>query len=260
MRHAFIIGARVIAQLKGDKRFLALSLIAPLIIIYLLKLLFDVIAPAPVTPVSGFMPIPLPTFSASKFILPASAFIVHFLSFVLCAILLVQERTRGTLDRMLISGFRKISVISGYTIGYFGLATLQALLVITEANYLFDFNFPFKTIFILFLVIWLLAVVSVMLGIFVSTFARHEGHVFPFIPLIILPSVFLTGVIVDPEKLPALANLLGYLFPLRYANNIIVTLQQNTYGFSDLWPDFLILLGYAGALLLLASRTMKEKE
>ncbi len=260
MKHAFIIGARVIAQLKGDKRFLALSLIAPLIIIYLLKLLFDAIAPPPLPSIPGMMPLGLDLFSAAKFILPAAAFIVHFLSFVLCAILLVQERTRGTLDRMLISGFRKISIISGYTIGYFGLATLQALLVIAEANYLFDFNFPFKTICILFLVIWLLAIVSVMLGIFISTFARHEGHVFPFIPLIILPSVFLTGVIVDPEKLPRLANYLGYLFPLRYANNIIITLQKNNYGFNDLWPDFLILIVYAIALLLLAAGTMKEKE
>ena len=259
MKHAFIIGGRVISQLKGDRRFLALSLIAPLIIIFLLKLLFDAIAPPPLPAIPGLMPMGMELFSASKFILPSAAFIVHFLSFVLCAILLVQERTRGTLDRMLISGFRKISIISGYTIGYFGLATLQALLVIAEANYLFDFNFPFKTICILFLVIWLLAIVSVMLGIFISTFARHEGHVFPFIPLIILPSVFLTGMIVDPEKLPQVANWLGYLFPLRYANNIIVTLQGN-YTFSDLWPNFLILFLYAGGLLLLAAGTMKEKE
>jgi ABC-2 type transport system permease protein len=260
MKHAFIIGGRVISQLKGDKRFLALSLIAPLIIIYLLKLLFKALEPAPMPAFGDFMPMPMPKLPSTNFILPAAAFIVHFLSFVLCAILLVQERTRGTLDRMLVSGFRKTSIIGGYTIGYFGLATLQALLVITEANYLFDFNFSFQTILMLFLVIWLLAIVSVMLGIFISTFARHEGHVFPFIPLIILPSVFLTGVIVDPEKLPRIANCVGYLFPLRYANNIIVILQKSTYSVSELLPNFLILVVYAVGLLLLASGTMKEKE
>lgn len=135
MKHSFIIGRRVIAQLKGDKRFLALSLIAPLIIIYLLKILFDIVAPAPIKlPNIPGIPSPsMPVFSSEKYILPASAFIVHFLSFVLCAILLVQERTRGTLERMIISGFSKTSIISGYTIGYFGLATLQSVLVITEA-------------------------------------------------------------------------------------------------------------------------------
>ena len=42
MRHTFIVARRVLAQLKGDRRFLALSLIGPLIIIYFLKL-FEII-------------------------------------------------------------------------------------------------------------------------------------------------------------------------------------------------------------------------
>lgn len=262
MKNAFIIGKRVIIQLKGDKRFLVLSLIAPLIIIYLLKLVFDIITPPAVIPANDFLPfdMPAPSLSTPKFILPAAAFIVHFLSFVLCAILLVQERTRGTLERMLINGYKKTSIILGYTIGYFGLATLQAILVISEEIWLFDFNFATKTIVILFFVIWLLAIVSVMLGIFISTFARHEGHVFPFIPLIILPSVFLTGVFADPDKLPGWANGLGHLFPLRYANNIISTLTKPEYANKDFVLDFLILIGYALGLLFLASRTLKERE
>jgi len=262
MQNAFIIGRRVIIQLKGDKRFLGLSLIAPLIVIYLLKIVFDIITPEVDLPMNDFMPVPmpLPTLSTPKFILPASAFIVHFLSFVLCAILLVQERTRGTLERMLINGYKKTSIIMGYTIGYFGLATLQAVLVISEEIWLFEFDFPTSTIIILFFVIWLLAIVSVMLGIFISTFARHEGHVFPFIPLIILPSVFLTGVIADPEKLPIWANWLGHLFPLRYANNILDTLTKPEFAYKDFIGDFLILLAYALGLLILASRTLKERD
>src|SRR5687767_7226781 len=113
-----IIAKRVLNQLKGDKRFLGLSIAAPLIIIYFLKLLFDT----------------FPEFiDVTSYTIPISAFIVHFLSFVLCAILLVQERTRGTLERMIISGFRKTSIIGGYTLGYFGLATVQAVAVLLES-------------------------------------------------------------------------------------------------------------------------------
>src|SRR5688572_16854000 len=108
MKHSFIIGKRVITQLKGDRRFLALSLIAPLIVIYLLKVVFEIIMPPTVMPTTDFMPfaIPAPTLTTPRFILPSIAFIVHFLSFVLCAISLVQERTRGTLERMLINGYK----------------------------------------------------------------------------------------------------------------------------------------------------------
>ena len=242
-----IIAGRVLSQLKGDKRFLVLSIIAPLIIIYFLKLLFDTF---PANPHVSF----------TQYTIPISAFIVHFLSFILCAILLVQERTRGTLERMMIGGFSKMSIIGGYTLGYFGLATVQAIAVLFESIWLFELDYETKTVILLFIVIWLLAIVSVMLGIFVSTFAKHEGHVFPFIPLIILPSVFLTGLIVDPSGLPTWAEFIGQCLPLHYAVNIINEIVKPEYDISTTYADFGLLTGYALVLLLLASLTLKETE
>jgi ABC-2 type transport system permease protein len=245
MTHTFIIARRILLQLKGDRRFLILSTIAPLIIIYFLKLLFDTFPP--MIDVTGYT-------------MPLSAFIVHFLSFILCAILLVQERTRGTLERMMIGGFSKTSIIGGYTIGYLGLATLQAVTTLAESIWLFNLNYNFKTITLLFGVIWLLAIVSVMLGIFISTFAKHEGHVLPFIPLIILPSVFLTGLIIDPAGLPKWAEILGNCFPLHYAINIIHVIMQPEYNATNTVFDFIVLSGYIFGLLILASFTLKDTE
>jgi ABC-2 type transport system permease protein len=243
--NTIIIAKRVLKQLQGDRRFLALSIIAPLIIIYFLKLLFDTFPPI---------------VSVTNFTIPVCAFIVHFLSFVLCAILLVQERTRGTLERMLISGFRRPSIIGGYTVGYFGLATIQASVVLFESLWLFDLNYNKETILILFIVIWLLAVVSVMLGIFVSTFARNEGHVLPFIPLIILPSVFLTGLIIDTDALPGWASFIGKCLPLHYAVNIIHEIIKPEYSMHNTYMDFAVLIGYIFLLWILASFTLRESE
>lgn len=245
MRQTLVIARRVLTQLKGDKRLLGLSIIAPFIIIYLLKLLFDT----------------FPSYvNVKSYTIPFSAFIVHFLSFILCAILLVQERTRGTLERMMISGFTRRSIIGGYTIGYFGLATLQALNVLAESIWLFDLSYDIRTVILLFIVIWLLAIVSVMLGIFVSTFAKHEGHVFPFIPLIILPSVFLTGLIIAPEGLPLWAEIIGKCLPLHYAVNIIKEIIKPEFNITAILPDFGILAGYIFVLWIMASFTLKESE
>jgi ABC-2 type transport system permease protein len=245
MTHTFTIAQRVLSQLKGDRRFLILSLIAPLIVIYFLKLLFDTFPP--------FVDV-------KSYTIPVSAFIVHFLSFILCAILLVQERTRGTLERMMISGFSKTSIIGGYTLGYFGLATIQAITALAESIWLFNLNYDTKTVVLLFMVIWLLAIVSVMLGIFISTFAKHEGHVIPFVPLIILPSVFLTGLIIEPTGLPTWAAIIGKCLPLNYAVNIIHEIIKPEYKIADTLVDFGILTGYIFVLLALASFTLKETE
>lgn len=241
----FIIAKRIFKQLQGDRKYLALSIIAPLIIIYFLKLFFNAFPPnVPIT----------------NFTIPMGALIVHFLSFLLCAILLVQERTRGTLERMLISGYRRTSIIGGYTFGYLGLATIQASAVLFESLWLFNLKYSGQTIFLLFIVIWLLAVVSVMLGIFVSTFAQNEGHVFPFIPLIILPSVFLTGLIIDTNTLPGWAAFIGKCLPLHYAVNIIHEIIKPEYSLHNMYLDFVILIGYIFLLWILASLTLKETE
>ena len=99
-----------------------------------------------------------------------------------------------------------------------------------------------------------------MLGIFISTFAKHEGHVFPFIPLIILPSVFLTGLIIKTSGLPVWAQIVGKCFPLHYAVNIIREIIKPEYNISDTFVDFGALIGYIFGLLILASFTLKETE
>lgn len=231
--------------MQNDKKFLILSIIAPLIIIYFLKLLFDAFPPG---------------ISITHYTIPIAALIVHFLSFLLCAILLVQERTKGTLERMLISGYGRTSIIGGYTFGYLGLATIQAAAVLFESLWLFKLDYSAETIFLLFIVIWLLAIVSVMLGIFLSTFAQNEGQIFPFIPLIILPSVFLTGLIINTDALPDWAEFIGKCLPLNYAVNVIHEIIKPEYSLRAVSLDFIILAGYIFVLWLLASFTLKETE
>ena len=245
MKRTLIIAGRVVRQLLREHRLLGLSVIAPLAIVYLLKLFFDT------------MP---PTFSTARFAVPVAAFLVHFLSFLLCAIVLVQERTAGTLERMFINGFRRTEIIGGYLLGYLGLATLQASIALTEVVLLFGLDYGVGTLAVLFLVVWLLAVASVMLGIFISTFARSEGQVFPFIPLVTVPSVFLSGLLLDTTLLPTWADWLGRLLPLRYANTIIQEIIRPGGTLGEVWPNLAVLLGYIAVLWALASRTLSEVE
>lgn len=245
MRHTLTVARRVVRQLLRNRRFLALSIIAPLVIVYFLKLFFDT------------MP---EVFDTARYAVPVAAFLVHFLAFLLCAIALVQERTAGTMERMFINGFRRTEIIGGYVLGYLGLATFQAVAALTEVIWLFELDYEIETLLTLFGVVWLLAIASVMLGIFVSTFARHEGQVFPFVPLIILPSVFLSGLLMDIEDLPAWAEWLGHALPLFYANNVIQEMIQDNGSLDEVWGNLVILAGYGVALLLMASRTLREVE
>ncbi len=245
MGRTLTVARRVVGQLLHNPRFLALSIIAPLVIVYLLELFFD-------TMPEGF--------DAARYAVPVAAFLVHFLAFVLCALVLVQERTAGTLERMFINGFRRTEIIGGYLIGYLGLATFQAVVALAEVVWLFELDYDARALATLFAVAWLLAIASVMLGIFVSTFARHEGQVLPFIPLVVIPSVFLSGLLVDVDELPDWAGWLGHAFPLHYANNVIQEVIEPNGSVGDVWGNLVVLAGYSVVLLLLASFTLREVE
>lgn len=243
--NSLILAQRVLQQLRRDRRFLVVVIVAPLLIAYFLKLFFDTLP--------GSVP-------REPFVVPFAAFIVYFLTFLLSALLLVQERTKGTLNRMLINGLRRIDIILGYVLGYLGLALVQATLVLTEILWLFKLDYDLTVILALGGTLFTLAIVSVLLGIFVSTFARREAHVFPFIPLLVLPPAFLSGLLADPALLPRWAELVGKVFPIRYGIGAVQAAIAPGLDAGSLWTN----LGYLGlfivGLTLVASRTFRETE
>jgi ABC-2 type transport system permease protein len=239
-----IMSGRVLNQLRRDRRFLAISILFPLVIIYFIKVVFDVLAP--------------PSFNISAYVVPYAAFIVHFITFILTAIVLVRERTAGTLTQMFVSGYQQIEIIIGYLLAYTVLATIQSFLVLLELNWLFDLGFDSAQLGSMYLVMWLLAVISMAIGMLISNFARNEGQVFPFIPLVIL-SAILSGIIVPLEKLPEWAQVLGYLTPLYYANEVLQELIRGG-TLLDNWQMLVTLPLYGLVVVGMAAVSLRERD
>ncbi|MBK5225926.1 MAG: ABC transporter permease, partial [Thermoleophilia bacterium] len=105
-----------------------------------------------------------------------------------------------------------------------------------------------------------LAIVSVGLGVFISNFARNEGQVIPFIPMVVLPSALISGIAIPIDDLPTALQWCSYLIPLRYAVEILrgVVLQGESF-FGQLLP-FIVLVGTGVVLLASASLTLRERE
>lgn len=241
MESSLVVAGRALAQLRADRRFLAISLVVPVVVMFLLSVFFDAVD--------------TPAFNQSRFALPAAAFIVHFVTYVLTTIVLVRERVTGTLERMFISGYRPTDVVLGYLLAYTVVATIQSVLILLELNLLFDLSLGPLELAAVFLVMWLLAVLSMALGLFISNFARHEGQVIPFIPMVIVPSVFLSGLAVSVEALPGWARALSLIIPLRYA---VDALREIPAGGGLNGGPVVVLAALIVVALLAASRTLRE--
>ena len=245
MNRTLAVAERVLHQLARDRRFLGLSIVAPLLVIYISKAALD-----------SFN---VPFVNVSQFVVPIGAFIVHFATYILCAIVLVRERTAETLARMFVNGYGRTQIIGGYVFAYTCVATVQSLLVLAELSLLYRLRYSVAVLLSIYLVIWLLAIISICLGIFVSNFARNEGQVLPFIPLVTVPGVFLSDVIFSVDRLPQWAQWLSHATPLFYANQILQRLIKNG-TLAENWTRVAFLVLYGAVVLFLATRTLRESD
>jgi len=248
-RQVSAVGRRVLLQIIRDPRFIAVSLLIPCAIVVLLKLVLD-----------AWPALERVGVDAGENAVPAGAFIVHFVAYVLAAIALVRERTSGTLDRMLVGGFQRAEVIVGYVAGFAVLACVQAALVVTAIALLYDVPRLAARLPVVLVVVFLLAIASITLGLLVSSTARSEGQIFPFIPAVVVPSLLLSGLMIPFAELSWPLQALARLVPLTYAEDLLVPVFRDRAPVNDRLGHLALLAGYATVLLAVASLTLRERE
>jgi ABC-2 type transport system permease protein len=247
--HVVAVGRRVLQQILRDPRFIGLSLAVPCAIVVLLKLVLD---SWPALQRVGVDP--------GENAVPAGAFVIHFVAYVLAAIALVRERTGGTLDRMLVATFRRSEIVLGYVAGFAGLAFVQAALVLGTIALLYDVPRLGARLPIVLIVVFLLALASIGLGLLVSSTAHSEGQIFPFIPAVIVPSLLLSGLLIPFGELSLPLQVLARLVPLTYAEDVLVPVFREGQPVAERLGHLALLGGYAAALVAVASLTLKERE
>ena len=247
--HVVTIGRRVLLQIRRDPRFVALSLLVPCAIVVLLKLVLD-----------AWPALDRVGVDAGVNALPAGAFVVHFVTYVLAAIALVRERTGGTLDRMLVATFRRGEIILGYVVGFAVLAAAQVALVLVIITLLYDVPRLGARLPLVLVVVFLLAIASIGLGLLVSSTARSEGQIFPFIPAVIVPSLLLSGLLIPFAELSLPLQVLARFVPLTYAEDVLVPVFRDGQAATGRLLYLAALGAYAVALLAVASLTLRERE
>ncbi len=235
------VATRVLLQIRRDHRFIGMVVVAPFLLTFFVRTLFDATTvPAP---------------AQARFVVPFGAYIVHFATFILTAIVLVRERTSQTLERMFVNGYRQGEIVTGYLAGYTTLATAISVIELTALQVLFDLGYSAGQTAAAFAVLWALGVISLALGILVSNLARTEGQVIPFIPLVIIPSFLFSGILVAVDQLPTWAQAISRISPMYYANRVLQEVVAGTSAAADVgavWglPLFgVIVLGVAALTL-----------
>jgi ABC-2 type transport system permease protein len=238
------VGVRVVRQIRGDRRFAAAMIIIPVLLLVLLKVVFDAMA--------------VPPPAQRHYAVLGVSYVIHFVAFLLTALVVVSERVQGTLGRMFINGYRRLEIVGGYLGAYTLFATLQSALVLIVAHFLFSLDYTLGELGQIFFVLWLLAILMMSIGILVSNLARNVAQVIPFVPAIVVPALFLSGIVVSVSQLPGWARVLARVTPLYYSTQVFQSFFRGGSIFGDVFT-FLRLPALAVVVLGCAAMTLREE-
>lgn len=174
-----------------------------------------------------------PDYSLLDYLAPLLiGFFAFFLTFVLAAVSFLRERTSGTLERLLATPLRRGELVVGYLVGFGIFAVLQAAIILGFTVLVLRVRYE-GNLATVFLIEALLVIVSVSLGLFVSAFARTELQAIQFIPIVVLPQAFLSGLFVPVDQLSEVLRPLARVMPLTYAMEALRDVMIKGFPLSD---------------------------
>src|SRR3981081_2037789 len=147
------------------------------------------------------------------------------------------------------SPLRRGEIVVGYMLGFTVLALVQAVEVLLFSLYVLRVHNQ-GNVLLIFTFEILMALSAVNLGIFLSMFARTEFQAVQFIPLVVVPQVLLSGVMVPVAAEPQWMQVISNLLPLTYAVNGLrdIMIKGADLSWTSLQVDSLVVFGFCVVL------------
>jgi ABC-2 type transport system permease protein len=183
-------------------------------------------------------------------------FFIFFFVFIIGGISFLRERTQGTLEKLLSTPIKRWEIVFGYLIGFGIFTILQALIIASYSVYVLDIYMA-GDFWQLLLVTFLLAITALSLATLLSAFANNEFQMMQFIPLVIIPQVFFSGMF-PLESLAEWLQILSKLMPLTYGANAMQAIMLKGQNIWDVWQDIVIVFGFAAIFIVLNIFALKK--
>jgi ABC-2 type transport system permease protein len=232
--------ARVLGQLRRDRRTLVMVfLVAPALLV-LFKYIFD---RQPQTfdrigaPMIGLFPL--------------------IMMFLITSIAMLRERTSGTLERLMSLPLAKLDLLLGYALAFALLAALQGAITGAVGFWLLDVQADGPAWAVVLLAI-ANALLGMALGLFLSAFARTEFQAVQFMPAFLFPQILLAGLLVPRERMPEGLEAVSDVLPITYAYDALAKITADNTG-TRLWLDIAIVAGSITLALLLGATTLRRR-
>ncbi len=233
--------ARILRQLRHDRRTVALLLVVPVVLLALIYFMYDGSA-------STFDRIALVMLGIFPFMI----------MFLVTSIAMLRERTSGTLERLLTTPLTKLDLLFGYGLAFGFAATVQGAVATGAAYWLLGLSTTGPAALVVLIAI-VDAILGVALGLLCSAFARTEFQAVQFLPIVVVPQILLCGLFVPRAQMAGWLHGLSDAMPLTYAVEALQQVGHNATATTTMWRDLVIVAGAAVVALILAAATLRRR-
>ena len=179
-------------------------------------------------------------------------FLVFFFTFLISGISFLQERTTGTLEKLLSTPIKRWEIVTGYVVGFGTVTVIQSTIIAFYVVYVLDIMMV-GSLWLVLLITLLSAMTALTLGILLSTAATSEFQMIQFIPIVVIPQIFFTGLFdLSPEW-----AVVGKFMPLYYVADALDKVMMRGGGFGSIALDVCVLLGLT--LIFMTANTLLLK-
>ena len=191
-----------------------------------------------------------PGLRSPNYIVPGLVGVILTMTMVLItAMAIVRERERGTLEQLIVTPITKTELMLGKIAPYVGVGLIQMSAVLFLGRFVFDVPLT-GNILLLYGVSLVFIIVSLALGLFVSTLVRTQQQAMQASFGFMLPNILLSGFMFPRQAMPEIAQWLGLLMPLTYFLKVVRGILLKGVGLDTLWREVLILAGFAVVLIV----------
>lgn len=176
-------------------------------------------------------------------------FFVFFFVFLISGMALLKERTTGTLDRLLATPVKRSAIVFGYMLSYGILAVIQTIVIVLVTVWLLGIEVVGNMASVV-VVNLVLALVALAFGILLSTFANSEFQMMQFIPLVVIPQIFFSGII-PLDSMADWVRDISYIVPLKYSGDAVNDIIMRGTSIFDEGGNLLVLLAFLVVLTFL---------
>ncbi len=172
------------------------------------------------------------------------------------AVTITFERKSRSFERLLLAPISLNLLMLAKTTGAIFFGIINALIPVLFASFMVDLSgINWLTTFV---GVVLIAITSTFLGLFIAVSVSEVFEAQTFSNFFRFPMVFLCGLFIPIENLPAFVQPLSYILPLTYGADML-NFSINSVGSISLWISLLVLIGYAIVLFTISTHNIKKR-